>query len=158
MLCVYDILSCCRLTSVCKYFCLYFIGRFAKIYLWNMIVCLFCLLCWDFPNHGTFCIIGKHLMNKDAPSWWHNFWPIEKKLLNIEKKLLKIHLNQKLNLFGNLGMLLVWLESPWWVGFNIGDLETFRLEMCETLNFELLLSLKIQLNYKKWFWKEKLVW
>jgi len=26
-------LSCYRLTSVCKYFCLYFIGRFAKIYL-----------------------------------------------------------------------------------------------------------------------------
>jgi hypothetical protein len=43
--------------------------------------------------------------------------------------------------------------------FNEGDLEIFRLEVCERLNFEFFFfgSLKIELIYKKWLWKEKLV-
>jgi len=54
--CVYmTFLSCYRLTSVCKYFCPYFIGRFAKIYLWKTVVCLFVLfVSWNLPNHDTF--------------------------------------------------------------------------------------------------------
>jgi hypothetical protein len=53
--------------------------------------------------------------------------------------------------------LLVLLENPWWLGSNESDLKIFRHKLWEILNFELFLSLKIQLNYKKWFWKENLV-
>jgi hypothetical protein len=81
------------------------------------------------------------------------------KLLNIEQLSLKIHLNQNKNFLGNLGTSfnLVLLENPWWIGSNEGDLEILDLR-CEKywiLNF---FSLKIQLNYKKWFWKEILLW
>ncbi len=38
---------------------------------------------------------------------------------------------------------------------NEGDLEIFTPKLQEILNFEYFLSLKIQLNYPKGFWKEK---
>jgi hypothetical protein len=49
---------------------------------------------------------------------------------------LKNHLNQNYKWLGNLDALLVFLESPWWVGFNEGDLEFLRFEVQEILNFE----------------------
>jgi hypothetical protein len=54
-------------------------------------------------------------------------------------------------------MLLVLLERPEWIGFNEGDLKILKSKVWEILNFEFFWSLKIQLYYKKWFWKEKLV-
>jgi hypothetical protein len=48
------------------------------------------------------------------------------------------------------------LENPQQVGFNKGDLEIFRPKVI--LNFQLILSLQFQFNYKKWFCKEKLYW
>jgi hypothetical protein len=50
--------------------------------------------------------------------------------------------------------LLVLLENPGWLGSNESDLESFRHKLWEILNFELFLSLKIQLNYKKWNWRK----
>jgi hypothetical protein len=41
--------------------------------------------------------------------------------------------------------------------FNEGDVDIFRLKLWEIFIFELFLLLKIQLNFKKWFWKENLV-
>jgi hypothetical protein len=55
-------------------------------------------------------------------------------------------------------MLLVLFESPPWVGYNESDLKLFRPKVWEKLNFELLvIGMEIQLNYKNWFWNEKLV-
>ncbi len=38
---------------------------------------LFCLSCWDLPNHGASCctlgIIAKPLMSRGAPNWFHIF-------------------------------------------------------------------------------------
>jgi hypothetical protein len=46
------------------------------------------------------------------------------------------------------------LENPQQVGFNEGDLEIFRPKVI--LDFQLILSLQFQFNYKKWFCKETL--
>ncbi len=55
-----------------------------------------------------------------------------------------------------VGKLL--LKSPWWwVGFIEGDLEIFIPEVCEILNFEKCFSVDVQLDYKRWFYNEKLV-
>jgi hypothetical protein len=63
---------------------------------------------------------------------------------------------KKLHIFGYLHSLGI-VGKPWWLGSNESDFENFRHKLWEILNFELFLSLKIQLNYKKWFWKENLV-
>ncbi len=49
---------------------------------------LFCLSCWDLPNHGASCctlgIIGKPLMSRGAPIGFISFQPTVESLLNIE--------------------------------------------------------------------------
>ncbi len=57
--------------------------------------------------------------------------------------LLKI---QNWNLYGNLGALLVLLESPWWEGFNEGDLEIFQGDIEIWVIF---LSLEISIKLPK---------
>ncbi len=53
------------------------------------------------------------------------------------KCLPKIHLNKNKNLQGNLGTLLILLESPWQVESNESDLEKkLDLKVWEILNFE----------------------
>ncbi len=59
----------------------------------------------------------------------------------IEKNSLKIHLNQNKNLQGNLGVLLILLESPWWVAFNECDLDIFGLETFGHIEFWLVFVL-----------------
>jgi hypothetical protein len=49
----------------------------------------------------------------------------------------------KLKTIGKLGVFLVLLESPHWVGFNEGDLEIFRPNVDKILNFEFFF----------WHWK-----
>ncbi len=123
---------------------------------------MFCLSHWISQIKVTFAML---LIPLKSPWWIEVHWvscimcqPMLEKLLNIEQFfLLKIHLNQNQKLKGNLGSLLIFLESPHWVGFNEVDLEIFRSKVWGILNFECFLSLEIQLNYKKWFLKENLV-
>jgi hypothetical protein len=49
------------------------------------------------------------------------------------------------------------LKRPQCGGFNDSDWEIFRFKLSERLNFEKLLSLKIELKSSKWFGKETLV-
>jgi hypothetical protein len=71
---------------------------------------------------------------------------------------LKIHLNQNSKLKGNLGALMILLESTHCGRFNEIYLENFRARRWEILNFECFLSLKIQFNYQKINLKGKFSW
>jgi hypothetical protein len=71
---------------------------------------------------------------------------------------LKFHFNQNKNLKGNMGMLLVLLESSQWVGHNVGNLKISRPKVWEILTFEQFWSLRIWLNYKKMVWEGKISW
>jgi hypothetical protein len=73
------------------------------------------------------------------------------------EQLLKLKRNQQ-KLSRNLGMVLVLLESPQWIGFYDNDLE--KKSDLRSGRYWILSSFchkQIQINCKKWFWKEKLV-
>jgi hypothetical protein len=55
-----------------------------------------------------------------------------------------------------LGVLLVLLESPFWVGYNKAIWEKSDLK-CKGYWILRKISLKFQLNYKKWLGKDKLI-
>ncbi len=120
------------------------------------LVWLFCFSHWDLPNHNSSCCIlgtiGKSSMSRGAWNWFHNvltyseYWTIFS---------LKIYLNQSENYKQIWRCSWHCWESPHWVGFNEGDLKKFRLKIWKILNFKYFLLLKIQLHYKKWFWKER---
>jgi hypothetical protein len=98
MLCVYDILSCCSLTSVCKYLCLYFIGRFAKIYLWKTVVCLF--VSWNLPNHDTFWYHWKALDEQGCTKLVTQFSTYGEKTTEYwEKKFIENSFKSKLKIY-----------------------------------------------------------
>ncbi len=59
--------------------------------------------------------------------------------------------------YWNLEVFLVLLESPWQVRFNRVYFTIFRAKVWKILNFEWILSLKIQTNCKNWVWKENSV-
>jgi hypothetical protein len=54
-----------------------------------------------------------------------------KSSMNIEQIFYENLSNSKLKIVGNLGTLLYLLKSPYWVGFNEGHLEIFRLKSQE---------------------------
>ncbi len=115
------------------------------------LVCFDCLSFSDLPNITscfTLGIVGKHLMRKGAPIWFHNvstyggevieYWTIFS---------LKIHLNQQI--IG--GVFLVLLENSPQLGFNEGEFRKFSYLRCKRywiLNS--FFSLEINWNYKKW--------
>jgi hypothetical protein len=71
---------------------------------------------------STFHTIWKPLMGTKIPSWFYNVSTYDGKVIEYWTFLkLKIHLNKNYKLQFNLDMILVLLESPWWVGFNEGD-------------------------------------
>ncbi len=102
--------------------------------IWNLFMkegCLLvCLSRWNLPNHNaschTFGTFGKPLKSRGSPTWFHK----------VIEYFSKNHLNQNYKWLGNLDAILVFMESPWWVGFNEGHLEFFRFEVQEILSFE----------------------
>ncbi len=106
---------------------------------------LFCLFC-HFEIFQITMSLVMLLVSFESPRWvirvhWVGFIMFQptygvKKWLNIQQFLTGHLFKSKLKLLGNLGTLLVKLESSQWVGFNESDLEIFRLEVWERLNFE----------------------
>jgi hypothetical protein len=106
-------LSCYRLSSACKYFCPYFIGRFAKIYLWKTVVCLFCLLSWDLPNHGTFWYHWKALNEQGCIKLVTQFSTYGEKTIEYwEKKFIEHSFKSKLNFIWEFGHALGMIGKP----------------------------------------------
>jgi len=108
--------------------------------LWRKLVHLFCFLSHQgFSKHNATCCTVGTIDEYGALSWcvgFITFQPMMKSSLNIEQIFFENLSNSKLKIVGNLGTLLVLLKSPYWVGFNEGDLEVFRLKSQERLNFE----------------------
>jgi hypothetical protein len=105
-------------------------------------VCLFVCLswCWSLPNHEASCYvfgtIGKPLMSKGVLSSFHNVSTYDGQGIEYWTKFsMKIHFDWK-KIWGNLGMLLLFLVNLQWVGINEGDLEIFRFKVWDILNFE----------------------
>ncbi len=106
------------------------------IYLWREVVC-FALSQWYFPTHDILgyvmeLIIKKFSMNRGAPTWfWMLIWSYSVESIDywtiFSLNSLK---NQDWKLYWNLGALLVLLESPHQVWFNIVDFVILRLK-CE---------------------------
>ncbi len=125
---------------------------------------LFFSSCWDLPNNVVFNhalgTVGMPLMSRGASRWFYNVLTYDDGEV-IDCWIffsLKIHLNQNSKLKGNLGALMILLESTHCVRFNEIYLENFRARRWEILKFECFLSLKIQFNNKqKKNWKENLV-
>jgi hypothetical protein len=98
----------------------------------------------------------------ESPKWVHVYWGDFIKFRHVMWEycilndiIIKYSRKSDLKFFRKFMCALVLLEIPQWIGFYGGNFVKFRLEMHEILSFELFWSLKIQLNYKNWFWKEK---
>jgi hypothetical protein len=74
------------------------------------------------------CHIGSPKSCHILQHTWYHWKALELNVLTYNEKgieytttcSLKIHLNQNLNLKGDLSVLLILLENPWWVGLNEG--------------------------------------
>jgi hypothetical protein len=120
------------------------------IHLWRNVVCL---SCWNFLDH-----------NVPLPHTWYHwkafneeiFWDsfllfrlMMQEVLAIEQFCWKIFNKVKTkNLRVISGIILVLLESLWWVGFLGGNFVILRAKVGKILNFASFLSLKIQLNFE----------
>jgi hypothetical protein len=95
---------------------------------------------------------------RGAWAWFPDIWTCSAKVLEYWMiSSLKIKLNCSWKCWRNWNVPLVLLERSWWAGFNGIYLVRFGFRMWEILIFKWFLLLKIQINKKTRFWKEKSV-
>jgi len=95
---------------------------------------LFCLSCWDLPIHGAYCctlgIIGKPLMSRGAPNWFHKFSTYTGVVIEYWRWWKKLHQFDQVSKNGLLlsccGLFLLQYWVYYFSKLPVCDVESFR--------------------------------
>ncbi len=95
---------------------------------------LFCLSCWDLPNHGASCctlgFIGKPLMSRGAPNWFHIFSTYSGVVIEYCRWWKKLHQFDQVSKNGFLLSCCGLFPLQYWVYYcsklPVSDVESFR--------------------------------